>query len=311
MDKARFLENLTKERKKRSLTQKELADALGISDKTYSKWETGENEPDVETLCRLAAFYGESPAVFFREGEESPSLEGMPAAEAAEICWRRINDLLQGLKSAAYPPAEAPAEPLPPPEMPQSLVMPEVDRSHWLYNWQDVFALTAAGPDLNLAMLLMPHVERYAWLSREGADLEALFRFLGLPGAVRCLYAMITEEQMSFFSPAYLAEKAGVTEEEATAVLEQGQAWQLAYPQPCLGREGPVTYYRGGMRVPMLGLLSLARLMLAYDPARGERRGTILSGNGNVTLPKNETVDSAFTRLYDDGSLTLPKGGAI
>ena len=41
MDKARFLENLTKERKKRSLTQKELAAAIGVSDKTYSKWETG------------------------------------------------------------------------------------------------------------------------------------------------------------------------------------------------------------------------------------------------------------------------------
>ena len=62
MDKAKFLENLVSARKKRSLTQKELSDALGISDKTYSKWETGENEPDVETLCRLAAFYGESPA---------------------------------------------------------------------------------------------------------------------------------------------------------------------------------------------------------------------------------------------------------
>jgi transcriptional regulator with XRE-family HTH domain len=55
MDKAGFLKNLKAAREKRSVTQKEAADALGISDKTYSKWETGENEPDVDTLCRLAA----------------------------------------------------------------------------------------------------------------------------------------------------------------------------------------------------------------------------------------------------------------
>ena len=53
MDKARFLENLRSERKKRSLTQSQVAEALGISDKTYSKWETGENEPDISSLCRL------------------------------------------------------------------------------------------------------------------------------------------------------------------------------------------------------------------------------------------------------------------
>ena len=311
MDKAGFLKNLKAAREKRGVTQKEAAEALGVSPKTYSKWETGENEPDIETLCRLAERLGVSPAVLFQEGEEPASLEGTPAAEAAELCWQRINELLQGLKSAAYPPVEAPAEPLPPPETPPSLVMPEVDRSHWLYNWQDVFALTAAGPDLNLAMLLMPHEERYAWLSKGGADLEALFRFLGLPGAVRCLYAMLTEEQRSFFSPAWLAKKAGVTEEEAAAVLEQAQEWQMAYSQPCLGRDGPVTYYRGGLRVPLLGLLSLAWLMVGYDHARGERRGTILSGNGNVTLPKSERVDPAFTLLYDDGSVTLPKGGAV
>ncbi len=311
MDKAGFLKNLKAAREKRGVTQKEAAEALGVSPKTYSKWETGENEPDIETLCRLAEHLGVGPAVFFREGEEPASLEGKPAAEAAELCWQRINELLQGLKSAAYPPAEAPAVPLPPPETPPSLVMPEADRSHWLYNWQDVFALTAAGPDLNLAMLLMPHAERYAWLSKEGADLEALFRFLGLPGAVRCLYAMLTEEQRSFFSPAWLAKKAGVTEEEAAAVLEQAQEWQMAYSQPCLGRDGPVTYYRGGLRVPLLGLLSLAWLMVGYDHARGERRGTILSGSGTVNLPKSETVDPGFARLYADGTVTIPKGGAV
>ena len=40
-------------RKEKNMTQKELADKLGISDKTVSKWETGNGMPDVSLLQPL------------------------------------------------------------------------------------------------------------------------------------------------------------------------------------------------------------------------------------------------------------------
>ena len=40
-------------RKEKNMTQKELADKLGISDKTVSKWETGNGTPDVSLLQPL------------------------------------------------------------------------------------------------------------------------------------------------------------------------------------------------------------------------------------------------------------------
>lgn len=46
----RFIAQL---RKEKNLTQKELADKLGISDKTVSKWETGNGMPDVSLLQPL------------------------------------------------------------------------------------------------------------------------------------------------------------------------------------------------------------------------------------------------------------------
>ena len=241
----------------------------------------------METLCRLAAFYGVSPAVFFQgEGEES-ELEGMPAAEAVQTCWRRMIDLLLSLRSCAYPPPGAPEKPLPIPERPQELQMPETDRSVWFYVWRDVFALSAAGPDMNLALLSMPQTEHYGWLLTEGAAMEELFRFLGLPGAVRCIYAMLTEEQQgSFFSPAYLAKKAGVTEAEAAEVLERGRKWQLTAPTSCVGREGTETIYQSMPLPTLLGLLCLGRLVLARDLTRQEMRGTIMSGSGSLTIPK-------------------------
>lgn len=47
-------------RKTKSLTQKDVAEQLGISPKTVSKWETGHGFPDVATVSSLAGILGVS-----------------------------------------------------------------------------------------------------------------------------------------------------------------------------------------------------------------------------------------------------------
>ena len=49
-----FGKTIVQLRKEKGLTQKELADKLNVSDKAVSRWETGKNYPDIETLQRLA-----------------------------------------------------------------------------------------------------------------------------------------------------------------------------------------------------------------------------------------------------------------
>lgn len=49
--------NLTKLRKRKKLTQLELANKFNFSDKTISKWESGESLPNIDVLCKLAEFY--------------------------------------------------------------------------------------------------------------------------------------------------------------------------------------------------------------------------------------------------------------
>lgn len=53
-----FAERLIKLRKKRGLTQEELADKLGVSGQAVSKWETGNSMPDVALLGQLAHVLG-------------------------------------------------------------------------------------------------------------------------------------------------------------------------------------------------------------------------------------------------------------
>ena len=59
--------NLVKLRKERKWTQMELAEKIGYSDKAISRWETGEVNPDIEVIDKLAELYGIEISVFFSE----------------------------------------------------------------------------------------------------------------------------------------------------------------------------------------------------------------------------------------------------
>lgn len=51
-------ENLKKQRKLKNLTQEQLADILGVSFQSISKWERGEVYPDIELLPTIAEYFG-------------------------------------------------------------------------------------------------------------------------------------------------------------------------------------------------------------------------------------------------------------
>lgn len=54
MDKERTGQLITELRKEKGLTQKQLADALNVTDKAVSKWERGQSFPDISMLEPIA-----------------------------------------------------------------------------------------------------------------------------------------------------------------------------------------------------------------------------------------------------------------
>lgn len=51
-----FSERLKNARKKSPFSQKELAEKIGIATRNYQRYESGENEPSLSTLAKLARF---------------------------------------------------------------------------------------------------------------------------------------------------------------------------------------------------------------------------------------------------------------
>ena len=49
-----FNENLKSAREKKGLSQKEVAEAIGVAKSTYSLYESGNREPNVQTIKRIA-----------------------------------------------------------------------------------------------------------------------------------------------------------------------------------------------------------------------------------------------------------------
>ncbi len=70
MNQIKIGEFLKELRKEKELTQEQLAEQFNVSRRTVSRWETGNNIPDLSLLCALADFYQVDIGEIF-EGERS------------------------------------------------------------------------------------------------------------------------------------------------------------------------------------------------------------------------------------------------
>ena len=71
-------ENIKSLRESRGLTQAQLGDAVGVSDKAVSTWESGKREPRMGAVEKLAAFFGldKSELLFGAGYEKTAALAG-------------------------------------------------------------------------------------------------------------------------------------------------------------------------------------------------------------------------------------------
>ena len=72
-------ERLYQLRRERRMSQEALADALGVSRQSVSKWENGASTPDLDKLVRLGELFGLSLDELVK-GQAPPTAEGTEAA---------------------------------------------------------------------------------------------------------------------------------------------------------------------------------------------------------------------------------------
>ena len=266
MDRKRFIENLTNARKDRGLTQKQVSEALGVSDRTYSKWETGETEPGVELLCRLAEFYSCAPADFFKDAGDGldlrKELTELPFGQAAVRCRERIGELYLGLFDCFAAGDDPWKEQIAP-------YTPETPVNSFSEYGGGLLFLQHLGRDANIQLYMMPSEEGFGWLETEGEALNALLDLLRQPKLLRPLLEPGMSGKADYYTPEYLAEKAGLSVEETENTLKSLERWGF-----CRHEDARIGNDDGGLYAPaetrlLRVLLTFARLLLDDMPREG------------------------------------------
>ncbi|MBQ3861513.1 MAG: helix-turn-helix transcriptional regulator, partial [Clostridia bacterium] len=72
-------------RLEKDMTQEQLADALGVSFQSVSRWESGTNYPDIELIPDIAVFFGIS-------ADDLMGLTGAVRDEKLSEAWRTVNE---------------------------------------------------------------------------------------------------------------------------------------------------------------------------------------------------------------------------
>lgn len=93
-------ENIVQLRKRKGMTQIELAERLNYSDKAVSKWERGESVPDIGVLKTVADLFGVTVDYLItaeHEDEVEAATETPIDDEGARIKWKRKRLMITGM----------------------------------------------------------------------------------------------------------------------------------------------------------------------------------------------------------------------
>lgn len=90
-------------RSARGMQQADLAKELSVSRVSISRYETGERDPDIETILRLCDIFGcTSDYLLGRSPVPSPDLD--PQEEAMILAWRRATPEIRAIVETALAP---------------------------------------------------------------------------------------------------------------------------------------------------------------------------------------------------------------
>ncbi|MBO6053284.1 MAG: helix-turn-helix transcriptional regulator [Clostridia bacterium] len=221
-------ETIASLRREANETQSALADALGVSNRTVSKWENAESEPEASLLSALADHFGTTVDALLGRREKDPDpYEGITRYDDAALkyfdetlagmnrlqgCFRRIFNSEKDEENNGIHASPVPAFPWKDKDW-----SPAAATSHVFTT--PVYAAFTAGTDVNLAVSLFPSENGDGWLERNAGEIADALKLLADPRALRLVQLINAPDCPSDFTVAWAAEGAGMTEDEADAVL--------------------------------------------------------------------------------------------
>ena len=221
-----FTKRLAELRSVAGKTQAELANELAISDKTYSKWETGESEPGFDALVMLAEYFGVSPEFFFTENDEERSgiaktlLGELNVVDSVEKVFEAEYELINGVASKYCKQWDlgAPSNyPIPPNRVTGG------DNGITCFQGNDVCLLMFNGDEANISVSQLPAENNFKYLTdHRRKQISELLALLSDEDMIKCLVCMMDADFSPNYTAKHLAKSAGVCVGKVEELLHLG-----------------------------------------------------------------------------------------
>ena len=225
-------ENIAKYRSIAGETQGQLADVLGVSNRTVSKWECGEGEPDVSAMIKIADHYGVTlDELCGHKTDKTGMYDGLSVNDAIVKmygdminCVRQLQKYLERRDDETYEEIKASDALVPPAMLTPMPAAPgkehgESPAATGVFMsgiWSEVINT----PENNYAMTVLRNEQNFRWMTDHAEELAELFSHLADPGTLKLLHLLLTESFQRGFTADYIAKAAGVSAEKAAAFLE-------------------------------------------------------------------------------------------
>ena len=264
MSECKIAEKLVELRSTKGVTQDDVAQAIGVSNKTVSKWENGISMPDLPMLVMLAEYYEvttdallglvQTKKKSFRETIRS-EFDGLDSEssflKAFETTELMIPSIFYSLKKEGYQDENS--------IKPKS-IYPETKKRRSMIAMPDFFTLTVSSEDVNAAVTLLRNPSDFAWMKdlEKQKKIAKLFKLLANEESLPILYFIHSASCSIKFTADYVSDYTGIEEERVAEILNTCCKLGICASMTAHLTEKDVTLYECYGDGLLLAILSLA-----------------------------------------------------
>lgn len=204
-----FAQMLKSLRKKKGVTQKDLAFFLSVSNKTVSKWEKGISSPDLSLLPPLAKYFGVSTDTLLGLQQETQKsvreallndFHGLERKEAILKAFELVRHTVPAVNDFICKKLRDECTEAVFPQTRPKFCRTRIARP-------DYFSFTASHTDVNVSVTLLGNESNFSWLQDEQVQSKTakLFSFLSQKDSLRLLYFIHSKACSESFTADYVA----------------------------------------------------------------------------------------------------------
>lgn len=253
---------LTELRIHKGVTQEEAANALGVSNKTVSKWENGTSSPDLSMLVALADYYSVSTDALLGLPGHEKSITGAISTAFSGLVRNdlilKISEIIDGIFSSAVGNPEPRIDtinhsisPIPPDPAHAPRVSISVD---------EFYGFAVKSKNVNFAVMQWQNKADFAWLldTEKQDKIVELLRFLANRDVLQVMYFIHNASYSKHFTADYAAKHTCVELDRIIEILETCYELGLCTKSTAHLKDGDTFIYESFGDGLLLSIVSIA-----------------------------------------------------